>query len=306
MSWFEGWRITCPVCGSPLSEGDRPRGGDDTAQSVLGAKYVDGQLVQQTYPVTSGVVDTCGKMEFTGGYVQVSMKAPSGDGSWPGLWLLPGESAGNASGNFEIDMQEGGYLSGSGSPNDTFAYHLHTPSGTFGGQANTGVDLTAGYNTYRINWVPGKSITWYLNCQQVGQITSAQAPIPNEPMELIMSNSVANSTASGWRTTLDSSTPQSMPMQIGDVQLYQAPGNGDMVMGANVSSVTTAPTPPTLSIANSILSVTKGGGTVDLAISVTAPASASAPAAPPAAGRSPKSESAPTARGPVDLVSPTH
>jgi hypothetical protein len=33
-SWFEGWRITCPVCGSPLSEGDRPRGGDDTIQDT--------------------------------------------------------------------------------------------------------------------------------------------------------------------------------------------------------------------------------------------------------------------------------
>lgn len=33
-SWHEGWRITCPVCGSPLSEGARPRSGDDTIRDA--------------------------------------------------------------------------------------------------------------------------------------------------------------------------------------------------------------------------------------------------------------------------------
>ena len=201
-----------------------------------------------TYPVTSGIVTTYGKMEFDGGYLQISMKEPGGDGSWPALWLLPGKSAGNASDNFEIDMQEGGFKDGSANPNDVLAYHLHTASGTFGGQVNTGVDLTAGYDTYAINWVPGKSITYYLNGQVVGEITSAQAPIPNEPMELIMSNEVASSSASGWHTTLDSSTPQSMPMQIGDVQLYQAPGSGDTITGSNATG---DPPPP----------ITSAGGT---------------------------------------------
>ena len=188
-----------------------------------------------TYPVTSGVVTTYGKMEFDGGYLQISMKEPGGDGSWPSLWMLPGKSAGNASDNFEIDIQEGGMKDGSANPNDVLAYHLHNRARAFGGVVNTGVNLTAGYNTYGINWVPGKSITWYLNGKAIAEITSAQAPIPNEPMELIMSNEVASSSASGWHTTLDSSTPQSMPMQIGDVQLYQAPGSGDTVTGSHAT-----------------------------------------------------------------------
>lgn len=33
-SWHEGWRITCPVCGSPLSEGERPRSGDETVRDT--------------------------------------------------------------------------------------------------------------------------------------------------------------------------------------------------------------------------------------------------------------------------------
>jgi beta-glucanase (GH16 family) len=195
-----------------------------------------------TYPVTSGIVTTYGKMEFDGGYLQISMKEPGGDGSWPALWLLPGKSAGNASDNFEIDMQEGDFKDGAANPNDVLAYHLHTASGTFGGQVNTGVDLTAGYNTYAINWVPGKSITWYLNGNAVGEITSAQAPIPNEPMELIMSNAVGSSSTGAFRTTLDSSTPKSMPMQIGDVQLYQAPGSGDKITGSNATGDSPPPT----------------------------------------------------------------
>ena len=33
-SWRKGWRVTCPVCGSPLSEGDRPRRSDDKVRDT--------------------------------------------------------------------------------------------------------------------------------------------------------------------------------------------------------------------------------------------------------------------------------
>ena len=199
-----------------------------------------------TFPVTSGSVTSYNNFEFNGGYLQISMKAPSGDGAWPALWLLPGAGAGSSGDNFEIDMQEGGML-GSGPANQNFAWHLHTPSGTFGGVVNTGVDLTAAFHTYAIDWQPGKSITWYLDGKQVGQVTSAQAPIPNEPMELMLSNTVANASTSGWHTALDSSTPSTMQMQIDSIQLYQKAGSGETVKGANVTPGTpTTPTTPTV------------------------------------------------------------
>jgi len=196
-----------------------------------------------TFPVTSGSVTSYNNFEFNGGYLQISMKAPSGDGAWPALWLLPGAGAGSSGDNFEIDMQEGGML-GSGPANQNFAWHLHTPSGTFGGVVNTGVDLTAAFHTYAIDWQPGKSITWYLDGKQVGQVTSAQAPIPNEPMELMLSNTVANSSTSGWHTALDSSTPSTMQMQIDSIQLYQKAGSGETVKGANVTPGTTPTVTP--------------------------------------------------------------
>ncbi|MDN5001398.1 family 16 glycosylhydrolase [Bradyrhizobium sp. GCM10027634] len=204
-----------------------------TQQPVTGMN----QGTQQTFPITSGTVSSYGNFEFNGGYLQISMKAPSGDGAWPGLWLMPGKGAGSSGDNFEIDIQEGGYT-GSGPANQAFTWHLHTPSGTVGGTVDTGVDLTAAFHTYAIDWQPGKSITWYLDGKQIAQVTSAQVPIPNEPMELIMDNQVANSNATGWHTTLDSSTPSSMPMQIDAIQLYQKAGSGETVTGANVTPTT--------------------------------------------------------------------
>ncbi len=210
-------------------------------QSVLGANWLNGQVTPQMFPVASSVVDTYGKTEFNGGYLQISMKQPSGDGSWPSLWLLPGSHAGSVGNNFEIDIQEGGYYTGSANPNDVFSYHLHTPSGTFGGSVDTGVDLTAAFHTFAIDWKPGQSISWLLDGAVIATITSAQAPIPNEPMELIMSNQVATSAASSWRTSLNGSSPQSMPMQVDGVQLYQSPGWGETVFGSNVVPAATSP-----------------------------------------------------------------
>jgi beta-glucanase (GH16 family) len=214
-----------------------------------------------TFPVTSGGASSYGNFEFNGGYLQISMKAPSGDGAWPALWLMPGKGAGGSGDNFEIDMQEGGMLA-SGPANQNFAWHLHTSSGTFGGVVDTGVDLTAAFHTYAIDWQPGKSITWYLDGKQIGQVTSAQAPIPNEPMELMMTNQVGNSASSGWHTALDSSTPSSMQMQVDSIQLYQKAGSGETVTGANVTpgSTPTTPTTPTVTPAVTQATATPGTG----------------------------------------------
>ncbi|WP_164987706.1 family 16 glycosylhydrolase [Bradyrhizobium betae] len=213
-----------------------------------------------TFPVTSGGASSYGNFEFNGGYLQISMKAPTGDGAWPALWLMPGKGAGSSGDNFEIDIQEGG-MYGPGPANQNFAFHLHTSSGTFGGVVDTGVDLTAGYHTYAIDWQPGKSITWYLDGKQVGQVTSAQTTIPNEPMELMMTNQVGNSASSGWHTALDSSTPSSMQMQVDSIQLYQKAGSGETVTGANVTPGSTPTTPTTPTVTPAVTQATASPGT---------------------------------------------
>ncbi len=173
------------------------------------------------YAWTSGVVSTFGKFQFDGGYVQIKAKMPSGDGMWPGLWMLPGPG-GSAGDNFELDIFEGNYLGNGVNPNDNDAWNLHTLSVTEGGVTNTGWNLAGGYHIYGMNWIPGRSVTWYFDGRQVGSVTSAQVSIPDEPMELIMDLQVASSKASGFVTTSDGSTPSPSTMEIAQVQVFRS------------------------------------------------------------------------------------
>lgn len=177
-----------------------------------------------TFGWRSGAVSTYGHFQFDGGYLQVEAKMPGGNGMWPALWLLPGTGTTRApSGdNYEIDLFEGNYYdyATNNPPQDTFAWHAIQTSSTFGGQSDSGVNLTTGYHTYGLDWVPGKSITWYIDGKQMGTVDSSQFPIPNEPMELIMNLEVASSATTVWRTVPDSSTPSTDDMLISGVQVY--------------------------------------------------------------------------------------
>ncbi len=174
-----------------------------------------------TFPWRSGVVSTYGHFQFDGGYLAVTMKAAPGDGMWPALWLLPGPG-GNHGDDFEIDLQEGGFA-----PPDpasrTYAWDLHRGSTTWGGTVRTGVDLTSSYHTYALDWIPGQSITWYLDGRKVARLTKAQAGIPDEPMELIIDLAVAGASTSGWHQPYDSTTSSPSTMHVSSVQVWSAP-----------------------------------------------------------------------------------
>jgi beta-glucanase (GH16 family) len=180
------------------------------------------QSTRSGIPWTSGVVSTYGKFQFDGGYVQIKAKVPIGDGLWPGFWMLPGPG-GKHGDDFELDIFEGDYTGNEVNPIDNYAWNLHTPSGAqFGGLTSTGVDLGAGYHIYGIDWVPGQSITWYLDGKPVGMLTSAQAPSPDEPMELILDLDVASPTTAGWHTVYDATTPSPAVLDVAEVQVYRA------------------------------------------------------------------------------------
>jgi beta-glucanase (GH16 family) len=174
---------------------------------------------QPGYEWTSGTLSTYGKFQFQGGYVQVEAKMPDGNGMWPGLWMLPGPG-GTGGDNSEIDQFEGNFLDGTVNPLGVYAWHLHTRGTQWGSDTNVGIDLSAAFHVYGMKWVPGQSITWYLDGQQVGQITSAQATIPDEPMELILSLYVASSLTSGWHQAYGPSTPSPSRMSVAEVQVY--------------------------------------------------------------------------------------
>jgi beta-glucanase (GH16 family) len=174
-----------------------------------------------TFAWRSGVVSTYNHFQFNGGYVSVTMKAPPGDGMWPGLWMLPGPG-GHHGDDFEIDLQEGGFAPPTPA-SETYAWNLHQGSKTWGGTVKTGADLSSSYHTYGLDWIPGQSLTWYLDGKRMANLTRAQANIPDEPMELILDLAVANTTASGWHQPYDSTTTSPSTMHVSSVQVWSAP-----------------------------------------------------------------------------------
>ena len=175
------------------------------------------------FPFASGVLSTYGKFEFTGGYVQITAKMPGAAGMWPGLWMLPGSGAKGvtAANTSEIDIFEGGARAPSGSTRaDMYSWHLHTPAGSYGANINSHVNLTTQFNTYGLRWVPGRSITWYLNGKFIGSITSARATIPDEPMELLISLQVATAAASYWHSVYNDFVPLNNQMLISSVKVF--------------------------------------------------------------------------------------
>ena len=136
--------------------------------------------------------------------------------------MLPGPG-GKHGDDFELDIFEGNYTGNEVSPNDNFAWNLHTPSGAqFGGLTSTGINLGTAYHVYGIDWIPGRSITWYLDGKPVGMLTSSETAIPNEPMELIMDLDVAGPTTAGWHTTVDGTTPSPAVTSVAEVQVYRS------------------------------------------------------------------------------------
>jgi beta-glucanase (GH16 family) len=53
----------------------------------------------------------------------------------------------------------------------------HAPAGAYAEDTNSRVNLTAGFNTYGLQWIPGTSLTWYLNGKVIGSITIEEASI---------------------------------------------------------------------------------------------------------------------------------
>ena len=152
------------------------------------------------YQYVSGVLTSYNHATFDGGYIQVEAKMPDmSTGAWPSLWLLP--APGNTQ-NDEIDIFEGGLtVNGSDADvNQNFSGFIHTDGQQVGNTLPVGTDLSKSVHTYAISWVPGQSVTWYLDGHQVTQVTSAQGRIPTGPMEMVIDTAMASNVASSWHT----------------------------------------------------------------------------------------------------------
>ena len=172
------------------------------------------------YGYRSGVVTSRGKFTLKSGYVQIKAKmSDASQGGWPAIWFIDPNGGG---GSQEIDLQEGGFTpAGAGLPsttpeNNVFVSTYHTPSDSQSGFAYaTPAPLNTGFNTYGMEYVPGHSIKTYFNGRLVGSWTQN---ISTTPYEIVIWNSQARASTSGFHTT--GTSPNPSDMSVAEVQAY--------------------------------------------------------------------------------------
>jgi beta-glucanase (GH16 family) len=171
------------------------------------------------YPWISGVVTTEGKFSLptTGWYVQVKAKMPDqSQGMWPAIWFLPGVPGTPFN---EIDGYEGGLL-GPGPQDSLMNANYFADQGQQDQLTSLGIDTTAGYHVYGVRFIPGQSITWYVDSSPVYQLlASSNVTITTEPYQIMLEMQVATQQAAGWHSVTNANTPSST-MKIAEVQAY--------------------------------------------------------------------------------------
>ncbi len=173
------------------------------------------------YPWLSGAVTTEGKFTLptTGWYVQVKAKMPDqSQGMWPAIWFLPGVS-GTASN--EVDGYEGGWPGAD--PNQIMHSTYFSVQGQQEDTSSVNTDVSAGYNVYGFQLIPGRSFTTYFDGSQVWQVDASSAvTVSAQPYEIILNLQVAWRTAAAWHTLTTGTTP-SASMDVAEVQAYSYP-----------------------------------------------------------------------------------
>jgi beta-glucanase (GH16 family) len=118
------------------------------------------------------MLNTIGTFSQTYGYFEFRGKIPSGQGYWPAFWLYDA-----AYKPPEIDVMEN-------IGSDPSTYYMTYHYSTSGSQqyVYNGQNLSAGYHTYAVKWVPG-SISFYLDDSLQYTVTSN---VSSSPMVILM------------------------------------------------------------------------------------------------------------------------
>ncbi len=168
------------------------------------------------YSWASGGISSYGHayLPATGGYVQWNAKMPdSRYGAWAELWLI-------SSNGPELDVQESGYLSGSTNPNDILASNWHGAGGSQIIQ-DTGTDLSAGYHTYGVEYIPGQSWMVYLDGKVMATWTE-NVPT-NAAYQVNIDLAIGGPMAAAFHTVADEiNHPGPFELNVNDVQIYSS------------------------------------------------------------------------------------
>jgi beta-glucanase (GH16 family) len=191
-------------------------------------------------PYTSGLIDTGGDFatggnnlpgfSFKYGYVEARMKLTTGSGLWPAFWMMPTPTADGTyhDGDGEIDIME----QVGTDPTRTEA-HLHH-NGTQGKSYDTGLDLSAGFHTYGLDWEPDH-MTWYFDGKAFYTVTSN---VPNVAEYIIFNLAVGD--ANSWPGAPNGNTQIPSTMQVDYVRAFQLPGQTASGPGAITGAASAA------------------------------------------------------------------
>jgi beta-glucanase (GH16 family) len=199
-----------------------------TKESFTGPDNPEGAEggASKTLPYTSARLRTKGKRDQKYGRFEVRAKLPSGQGTWPAIWMLPTEAKyGTWAASGEIDILEAvnlgtqsdapGAVSGDKENriHATLHYGKAWPDNTYSGLGVVlpeGVNPADDFHTYAIEWEEGE-IRWYVDnihyatqnhegwysqYEQEGQLVNADSLAPfNEKFHLLLNVAVGGSWA---------------------------------------------------------------------------------------------------------------
>ena len=150
--------------GELILEGRNIGGGNNTVGS---GKY------------TSGMVASYNCLSLLYGYIEASIKMPSGYGVWPAFWML--YTSYNA--NNEIDINE---IFESPTSLNT---GVHFPTNAHDGGATTVANMSSGYHVYAVDWQPAY-IQWYMDGAPIRRITTG-GEIPSQLMYILLNVAIS-------------------------------------------------------------------------------------------------------------------
>jgi Flp pilus assembly protein TadG len=179
----------------------------------------------------SGRFDTHGKVSFQYGFIEARIKMPAGSGNHPAFWML-GDNINQVGWptTGEMDITEihsndptvttaAINYSTSYSPNNCCSNHRYTVAAL-----NLGVDVSAGYHTYAVAWLPN-SVSFYVDNKLISKTTPESLGgywSFNDKFFLILNNAVNAGFSGSWENL------QKSTMSIDWVRSYQLNGQGQV------------------------------------------------------------------------------
>lgn len=212
--------------------------GSDDGAAVISTTRITGALPSDAgkcltnyCAFVSGRFDTHGKVSFQYGFIEARIKMPAGSGNHPAFWML-GDNINQVgwpySGEMDITEIRGNeptiataatHYSTVNLVNACCDYHQYKVK-----SLDVGADLTAGYHTYAVAWMPN-SISYYVDNRLISTTTPANLGglwVFNSKFFLILNNAVNQAFSGSWQNL------QSSTMSIDWVRSYQVNGYGEV------------------------------------------------------------------------------